>query len=235
MILTIVQARMGSKRLPGKALASLHGQPMIWRQLERLRGARCGARVVVATSCEASDDPLASWLVSQGQAVFRGAPTDLLDRFTRCALSAGPVSHVVRIKGDAPFVDSRLVDEAVRLARSTGAAYVSNREPASYPAGLEVEVVTMAALAEVAAEPRETLARVSPTAAIRARPDRYRQASFRHARDLSGFDWRVKTAADLAFARSVYAALHPADPDFGLEDVLDLVGGGIDLASYAAA
>ena len=73
MILTIVQARMGSKRLPGKALASLHGQPMIWRQLERLRGGRCPTKIVVATSCEASDDALASWLVSKGQAVFRSA------------------------------------------------------------------------------------------------------------------------------------------------------------------
>lgn len=234
MILTIVQARMGSKRLPGKALASLQGQPMIWRQLERLRGTRCGSKVIVATSCEASDDPLASWLLSQGQAVFRGAPTDLLDRFARCALSVGPVSHVVRIKGDSPFVDARLIDEGVRLAQRTGADYISNREPASYPAGLEVEVVSMSALAAVAAEPRETLARVSPTAAIRAQPDRFRQTSFTGRRDLSHLDWRVKTAADMAFARSVYAALYPADPDFGMEDVLDLVGGGIDLANYAA-
>lgn len=234
MILTIIQARMGSKRLPGKALASLHGQPMIWRQLERLRGLRCGSKIIVATSCEASDDPLASWLVSQGQAVFRGAPTDLLDRFARCALSVGSVSHVVRIKGDSPFVDPRLIDEAVRLAHATGADYVSNREPASYPAGLEVEVVSMAALTEAAAEPREALARVSPTASIRARPDRFSQASFRSRRNLSGLEWRVKTAADLAFARSVYAALYPADPGFGMEDVLDLMGGGIDLANYAA-
>jgi spore coat polysaccharide biosynthesis protein SpsF len=234
MILTIVQARMGSKRLPGKALASLHGQPLIWRQLERLRAGRCPTKVVVATSCEAADDALAAWLVSKGQTVFRGAPTDLLDRFSRCAASAGPVSHVVRIKGDQPFVDAKIVDEAIRLSLASGADYVSNREPASYPMGMEVEVITAKALREAAADPRETLARVSPTAAIRARPDRFAQAAFHCPQDHSRLDWRVKTAADLGFARSVYAALHPSDPHFGMDDVLDLVGGGVDLGRYAA-
>ena len=122
MTLAIVQARMGSKRLPGKALAPLAGQPLIWRQLERLKGARTLTRIVVATSNEPADDALAAWLVSQGQAVFRGAPSDLLDRFARCAVSAGPASHVVRIKGDAPFVDPRVIDEAVRMAKVSGAS-----------------------------------------------------------------------------------------------------------------
>jgi spore coat polysaccharide biosynthesis protein SpsF len=233
MILTIVQARMGSKRLPGKALASLHGQPMIWRQLERLRAGRCPTKIVVATSCEPSDDALASWLVSKGQAVFRGAPTDLLDRFSRCAASAGPVSHVVRIKGDAPFVDAKLVDEGVRLALASGADYVTNRD-AGFPKGLEVEIVSARALQEAAGEVREPLARVSPTATIRASAGRFSQARFTCKGDHAKLEWRVKSAADLGFARSVYAALHPADPDFGMEDVLDLIGGGVDLGRYAA-
>jgi len=236
MTLAIVQARMGSPRLPGKALAPLAGQPLIWRQLERLKAARTLTRIVVATSCETVDDPLAAWLVSRGQAVFRGAPADLLDRFARCAVSAGPAAHVVRIKGDAPFVDPRVIDEAVRMARVSGADYVSNREPASYPRGMEIEVIATPALIAAAAEPREIRARVSPTAFIRANPGRFSQASFSHHRDLSKLDWRVKTAADLAFARSIYGALHAADPAFGMADVLDLVGGRQDLArfSYAA-
>ena len=236
MTLAIVQARMGSKRLPGKALAPLGGQPMIWRQLERLKAARTLTRIVVATSCEPGDDALAAWLVSQGQAVFRGAPSDLLDRFSRCAVLAGPTGHIVRIKGDAPFVDPRIIDEAVRMAVVSGADYVSNREPASYPRGLEVEVIAAPALMAAAAEPREVKARVSPTAFIRANPGRFSQASFSNARDLSALDWRVKTSADLAFARSIYGALYAADPGFGMADVLDIVGGRQDLAklSYAA-
>jgi spore coat polysaccharide biosynthesis protein SpsF len=89
MTLAIVQARMGSPRLPGKALAPLAGQPLIWRQLERLKAARTLTRIVVATSCETADDPLAAWLVSRGQAVFRGAPAEA--RRPTCS-TASPVA-----------------------------------------------------------------------------------------------------------------------------------------------
>ncbi|MDB5458001.1 MAG: acylneuraminate cytidylyltransferase, partial [Caulobacter sp.] len=133
MILAVLQARMSSKRLPGKAMATLQGQPMILRQLERLRRARTLSKIIVATSAEPVDDGLAGFLVSRGQTVFRGSGLDLLDRIARCAEAAGPVSHVVRIKGDAPFVDPSLVDEAVRLALTSRAAYVSNRVERTYP------------------------------------------------------------------------------------------------------
>ena len=141
MILAILQARMASPRMPGKALASLAGEPMIQRQIERLRAARTLSRIVVATSVEAVDDPLAAFLVSRGQTVYRGAPVDLLGRFARCAESIGGVSHVVRIKGDAPFVDPALVDKAVRIAMDSGCDYVANRGWFGYPKGMEVEVV----------------------------------------------------------------------------------------------
>jgi spore coat polysaccharide biosynthesis protein SpsF len=234
MILAILQARMASRRLPGKALASLAGQPMILCQLERLRAARTLSRVVVATTVETADDPLAAYLVSRGQAVFRGAPVDLLSRFARCAEAAGSVSHVVRIKGDAPFVDPAIVDRAVRMAMETGADHVCNRAPAGFPRGLEVEVVRAPLLIAAAAAPRDPLARTSPTAFLREAPGRYGTETFTAPRDHSALDWRVKTHADLAFARGVYAALHAADPGFCMRDVLDLTGGRQDVARFAA-
>ncbi len=232
MIIAVVQARMSSKRLPGKAMAPLRGEPMIWRQIERLRGARCLTRTIVATSIDQSDDALAAWLVSRGQPVFRGAPTDLLDRFARCVAAAGPVSHVVRIKGDAPFVDPGLVDEAVRLALASRAAWVGVQ---GYPKGAGAEVVTTAALNAAAAIARDPLERVSPTAWIRSRPHHFAQGRVKSGRDNSRLDWRVKTAADMAFAAGVYDALHPADPAFSVGDVMDLIGGRQDLARFTVA
>jgi spore coat polysaccharide biosynthesis protein SpsF len=235
MILAILQVRMTSPRLPGKAMAPLRGEPMVWRQVERLRLARMLSKIVVATSAETSDDPLASFLVARGQTVFRGASENLSRRFMRCVEAAGPVRHVVRIKGDSPFVDPAIVDETVRLALSTDAAYVSNRVNRTYPRGLEVEVVTADALSRTTAETDEaTAAGTSPLAQIRARPDRYPQAHVLSQRDLSHLDWRVKTPADFAFARGVYDALHPADPGFSMGDVLDVLQGRQDLASWAA-
>jgi spore coat polysaccharide biosynthesis protein SpsF len=110
-------------------------------------------------------------VVSRGYAVHRGAGADILDRIARCAEAAGPVSHVVRIKGDAPFVDPAVIDDAVRLAQASGAAYTSNRVERTFPAGLEVEVITAEALRVAAAEVRDPTAMISPTAAIRERPD----------------------------------------------------------------
>jgi spore coat polysaccharide biosynthesis protein SpsF len=234
MILAVLQARMAAGRLPGKAMATLRGEPMIIRQLERLRGARRLGKIIVATSTDASDDALAGFLVSRGYAVHRGAGSDILDRIARCAEAISAVTHVVRIKGDAPFVDAGIVDEAIRLAQLNGADYTSNRTPRTFPAGLEVEVITANALRVAAADARDPMGRISPTAAIRNDPVRFPQANLRAARDWSRLDWRVKTAADLAFARSIYDALHPADPDFCMNDVLDLVENRQDLARFAA-
>jgi len=234
MILAVLQARMGSSRLPGKSMATLQGEPMIMRQLERLRGARCLSKIIVATSNEPVDDGLAGFLVSRGHTVHRGAGADILARIARCAEAISAVSHVVRLKGDAPFMDPGVIDDAVRMALASGADYTSNRVQRTFPAGLEVEVIRAGVLREAAAEERDPQARISPTAAIRNQPQRWSQAHLKAARDWSKLDWRVKTAADLAFARSVYDALHPVDPDFRMTDVLDLVGSRQDIARFAA-
>ena len=235
MFVAIVQARMASRRLPGKAMAPLAGEPMIWRQIERLRRARRLSRVMVATSDEMADDAFAGYLVSRGQGVCRGSAADLLDRFVRCAQAMEPATHVVRIKGDAPFVDPMLIDEAIRLAQLSGAAYVSNRQPRRHPAGLEVEVIAVRALVAAAAQARDPAQRVSPTAFIRSRPDLFEAAHLPPPpRDLSAREWRVKTPADLAFARGVYDALHGADPGFCMGDILDLLDTRHDLARFAA-
>ncbi len=234
MILAVLQARMGSSRLPGKSMATLRGEPMIIRQLERLRGARRLSKIIVATSADTVDDALAGFLVSRGHTVHRGAGADILARIARCAETMSAVSHIVRLKGDAPFVDPGVIDDAVRVALASGADYTSNRVFRTYPAGLEVEVIKAGALQAAAAEERDPMARISPTAAIRNQPQRWSQAHLKAARDWSRLDWRVKTAADLAFARSVYDALHPVDPEFRMNDVLDLIGSRQDIARYAA-
>lgn len=234
MFVAVLQARMSSRRLPGKVMAPLAGEPMIWRQIERLRRARRLDRVMVATSTENSDDALSGYLVSRGQSVFRGDPVDLLGRYARCAESLG-ATHVVRVKADCPFVDPMLIDEAVRTAQQSGADYVSNRQPRLLPEGMEVEVIAAEALIRAAALARDESARVSPTAFIRNHPKLFPAARMgAPKRDLSGWNWRVKTSADLAFAKAVYQALHDADPGFGLNEILDLVESRQDLARFAA-
>lgn len=235
MYVAVLQARMTSNRLPGKVMAPLAGEPMIWRQIERLRRARHVSRVVVATSTAESDDALAGYLVSRGVSVFRGEPVDLLDRFARCAEAVPGATHIVRVKGDCPFIDPQLIDQAIRLSQASGAAFVSNRQVGMYPAGMEIEVIAAPALMQAAAAVREPAARISPTAYIRNNPRRFPAARMAGPpRDLSGWNWKVKDSADLAFAKGVYDALHDADPGFGLGEVLDLLESRHDLGRYAA-
>ncbi|WP_312164657.1 cytidylyltransferase domain-containing protein [Phenylobacterium sp.] len=235
MILAVLQARMTSARLPGKAMAPLRGEPMVWRQVERIRAARTVSRLIVATSVEPVDDPLATYLLSRGQSVLRGAASNLAERFLRTVEAASAPTHLVRIKGDCPFVDPAIIDDIVRLALSTGAAYASNRVERTYPKGLEVEVASVAALnASIALADPQSAGTRSPLAQIRARPDLFAQAHHHAPRDLSRLDWRVKTPADFAFARAVYDALHAADPAFAMQDVLDITQGRQDLARWAA-
>jgi spore coat polysaccharide biosynthesis protein SpsF len=240
MYVAVLQARMTSNRLPGKVMAPLAGEPMIWRQIERLRRARHVSRVMVATSTAESDDALAGYLVSRGVCVFRGEPVDLLDRFARCAEAAPGATHIVRVKGDCPFIDPQLIDKAIAVSQATGAAYVSNRQAPGnmgglYPSGMEIEVIAADALVQAAAAVRDPAARISPTAYIRNNPEVFAAAGFgAPARDLSAWNWRVKDSADLAFAKGVYEALHAADPGFGLGEVLDLLETRHDLGRYAA-
>jgi spore coat polysaccharide biosynthesis protein SpsF len=235
MFTAVLQARMTSARTPGKVMAPLAGEPMIWRQIERLRRCRGLSRIMVATSSEASDDALAGYLVSRGVSVFRGNPVDLLDRFARCAEAIASATHIVRVKGDCPLIDPMLIDEAIRMAQMSGAAFVSNRTPQRHPQGLEVEVITTEALIAAAAPPRDATALVSPTAYIRSHPEQFPAArTTSPSRDLSGWNWRVKTPADLAFVKGVYDALHAADPAFGMGEVLDLIESRHDLARFAA-
>lgn len=234
MILAVLQARTASTRMPGKVMAPICGEPMIWRQLERIRTARSISKVVVATTVDPSDDGLAAFLLGRGCSVHRGEFKNVLGRFSACA-EAWDASHVVRLSADCPLIDPQLIDAAVGLALKTGVDYVGNLEQRTYPQGLEVEVATALALAAADREAWEQRDRSDPTLFIRERPDRFSHSCLTQARDLSAMHWNVERPEDFAFVRAAFEALRPADPGFGLNDVLELLARRPDLAQHARA
>jgi spore coat polysaccharide biosynthesis protein SpsF len=229
MILAIVQARMSSTRLPGKVMAPILGEPMIIRQLERVRRARTVGKVLVATSTDTADAPLASMLASRGHAVFRGAKNDVLARYVDAAASAGAPTHVVRLTADCPLIDPELIDEAVRLALASGAAYAGNTVRPTYPQGLEVEVVTLDALRTAALEAVETVDREQVTSFLRRDPGRFAQAHMIQPQNQSALNWRADGCTGFAFARSVFEALYPETPGFNARDIHTLLASRPDL------
>src|SRR3990172_1846796 len=112
MILAILQARVSSTRLPGKVLKPILGQPMILRQVERIKRSKKIDYLLVATSIDGTDAPLVRLCVSNDIPYFRGKLDDVLDRFYQAARPLNP-KHVVRLTGDCPLADPKLIDEVI--------------------------------------------------------------------------------------------------------------------------
>ena len=219
MILAILQARMSSTRLPGKVLAPLHGKPMMLRQIERASRALSFDKLLVATSDQADDDPVAAACAEAGIACFRGSLHDVLDRFHQAAAPYAP-SHIVRLTADCPLADWTVIDRAVEHAVSGGYAYVSNVFPPSWPHGLDLEVVTFEALETAWREAALPSEREHVLPFVHKRPERFPRGNIAFGEDLSHMRWTVDEPADLEFVRAVYDALYPGDPAFTTADVI---------------
>ncbi|MDP2215021.1 glycosyltransferase family protein [Phenylobacterium sp.] len=235
MILALLQARLSSTRLPGKVLLPLAGAPMLLRQIERVRRARRIDQIVVATSLEASDDPLVQILEAAGLPVHRGPLADVLARFVG-ALEVWPADHVVRLTGDCPLIDPEVIDATIDLHLAKGADYTHNRyDPSGYPKGQDVEVIAAAALRRTAAEDQSPEAREHVTWAVRNASDRYRIARLDPPADEGQVRWTVDTPDDYEFVRRVYEGLYPANPAFSSDDVRAYVRARPDLITFGGA
>ncbi len=234
-IVGIIQARTGSSRLPKKTLADLAGAPFLARVVERMRHCETLDALVLATTTEPSDDPLAELAASLGVAVYRGAVDDVLDRFYHAARMV-EAALIVRITADDPFKDPAVTDHAVRLwlERPAELDYVSNTLKPTYPEGLDIEVFTRQALARAWREATLPSEREHVTPYIWKHPDRFCVLNFEHERDLSHLRWTVDYPADLTFARAVYARLYRPGEVFLMEDILRLLEAEPELARLNA-
>jgi len=209
----IVQARMGSKRLPGKVLAEIAGRLAIGHTLARARAATGIDALWLACSAAAADDPLADYVSGQeGVEIFRGDEEDVLARFAAVAEQSG-ADAVVRITGDCPMIDPEVIDLAIAKFQSGGADYVSNHLIRSYPDGLDVEVFSRAALDRAHAEARDPFLRQHVTPYIHGRlKDRLPWGKFSTDQivnpiDFSHLRWTLDEPEDLAFLRRLLARL----------------------------
>ncbi len=140
-----IQARMSSSRFPGKILAELGGMPMIQFMLERVKRAKRVDQVVLVTSTDASDDPVAELMARTGIDCFRGSLDDVLGRFYH-ASRAYPADVYVRLTGDCPLIDPDVIDAVIAGHIATGSEYSCNTDPPTYADGLDVEVFAARAL-----------------------------------------------------------------------------------------
>jgi len=222
MILAVLQARVSSTRLPGKVLREILGAPMILRQINRVQRARSIGRLLLATSTDPVDDPLALLCMQNDVACFRGSLDDVLDRFYQAARPHLP-EHVVRLTGDCPLADPALIDHVVGTHVAGGFDYTSNTIPPTYPDGLDIEVIRSTCLEEAWREAELPSEREHVTPFLYGRPERYRIGAVRNAMDLSALRWTVDEPDDFVLVRTIYEALYPGNPAFTTEDILALL------------
>lgn len=181
-IIALVQARMGSTRLPNKVMKQIAGVPMIELLLSRLSRAVEVDQIVVATSVDVRNQPLVELIGKLGYACEQGSENDVLDRYVKAA-RAHQADIVVRITGDCPLVDPELVDECIRRFKESDSDYLCNNYPPTYPDGLDIEIFTFKALEKASKEARNIFDREHVTPYLRE-SGLFKTSVIQHSSDL---------------------------------------------------
>ena len=220
-IVAIIQARMGSSRLPGKVLLDLEGETVLARVVRRLQRSRRISRIVVATTTAPGDEAITSECENLQVSCFRGSEQDVLDRYYQAA-QANAADAVVRVTSDCPLIDPDLVDETVEVFRDQHADYASNASPRTYPRGLDTEVFTFDALDRAWREACEPHQREHVTPYFYEHPQIFKLASLSGAADYSRYRWTLDTREDMELLRAIYSSFDGRD-DFSWQEVLRLM------------
>ena len=216
----VVQARLGSLRLPRKVLKNIGIQTSIERQMERLSFASTLDSIVLATTQLEQDDELANLAQSKGWNLFRGAADDVLTRYVDASLEH-KADLVVRITGDCPLIDPGLVDEVVKMAEVGLEGYFSNVEPPTYPNGLDVEVFPISSLIWASSNSHAAKDREHVTTQLR-KSTQIKRKNLEYSEDLSAERWTLDTQADLEVITNIFRELSWRN-DFTWLEVLDLL------------
>ncbi len=219
-IVAIVQARMGSSRLPGKVLTEIAGVPMLARIIQRISATPDIDKIVVATTIAEEDDTLADWITEQGVAFcFRGSENDVLDRFYQCA-KLHNADLIVRVTADDPLKDPTIIQKAIDFFLfDPSLDYCSNTIKPTYPEGLDIEVFKYAAIERAWRDALLPSEREHVTPYIWKNINLFNILNFEYKRNLSSWRWTVDKPDDLKFINKI---LHhfKDDPLVNFEDVI---------------
>lgn len=218
----IIQARMGSTRLPGKVLMDIGGRPMIALVVARALRIPGVDEVIVAVPDGPSDAPLREAVRRLPCGLFAGSETDVLGRYRDAALRAA-ADHVLRITSDCPLLDPGVAGRVLSALRESGADFATNNAPPTFPHGLDVEAFSFRALDAAARESKDPFEREHVGPFVRTRPERFKAAHVTHSEDLHAYRWTVDEAADLDFVRAVVARLGPRADAAGFEEIVELL------------
>ena len=223
----IIQARLGSTRLPGKTVMPLAGEPLLKRMIERVTAAKTPFEIVVATTTLSEDDELVNLCDNIGVRCFRGHPTDLLDRHYQAALQL-QADVVAKIPSDCPLIDPEIIDRVFVFYNKHNSEFdfVSNLHPPSYPDGNDVEIMSFSVLEQAWREAAKEHEREHTTPFIWDNPERFRigNVAWETGLDYSmTMRWTIDYPEDYEFIKRVYDELWSPERIFSIQEILDLI------------
>ncbi|MEC7535818.1 MAG: NTP transferase domain-containing protein [Pseudomonadota bacterium] len=220
-ILSIIQARMGSSRVPGKAMVELTGKPLIWHMIDRLRRVSGVDQIVLATTGDPRNLPMIEFCEGEGLGVFAHPAEDDLAGRVAGAIAGRTGDIILKVGGDCPLIDPAVLQLMTDRALAEGDAdFISNRLEWSYPLGLSADVMSRRSIewsdANLTnAEDREFFATY-----VRDHPEQFKVLAIKNDVDLSHHGWTVDEPEDLVFVRRIFDALYREGECFGMSDVL---------------
>lgn len=233
-VVCIIQARMGSTRLPGKVLLPLEGKAVILHDIDRVLAAKTIDAVVIATTTKSDDQKIVDTVAGYNPrvSVFRGSEEDVLDRYYKAAKEV-QADVVIRITSDCPLIDPIIIDEVVTaFLRTPSIDYVANvLGEYTFPNGMDVEVVAFSILEQLWKKTTDPFDREHVTVYIKKYPEQFITKNIKHAIDYSFHRWTLDEEKDFQLISYIYKKLYAKNPLFTMEDILKLFDENPELIS----
>ncbi|WBW96223.1 glycosyltransferase family protein [Oceanirhabdus sp. W0125-5] len=224
-VVCIIQARMGSSRLPGKVLKKIVDKSVLEHDIYRLRKAKNIDEIVIATTIENRDNAIVEEAKNLGVRYYRGSELDVLERYYYAAKET-QAHIVVRVTSDCPCIDPILIDEIINKFKieflEGNLDYINNTLELSFPRGYDVEVFSFKVLEIAYNNAKEKFEREHVTPYIYCNKDKFKVQVYKSDVDYSNIRVTLDTEEDLNVITKVYEKLYKENKCFGLQDVINL-------------
>jgi spore coat polysaccharide biosynthesis protein SpsF len=225
-IAVIIQARMGSNRLPGKVMKMIKGKTIIEHIIDRVKCCSMVDDIIIATTTNIQDDLIVEETIRLGQKIFRGSEQDVLSRYYNAATKYQS-DIILRITSDCPLIDPILIDQMIikyiDLNKTKTIDYLSNKIKPTYPRGLDVEIFSYKTLEKTFIEAIKDYEREHVTPYIYLNPEKFNMYSYENNMDFSYLRWTLDTKEDFELIKIIYDELYISDKIFEFKEVLKLV------------
>jgi spore coat polysaccharide biosynthesis protein SpsF len=218
-VIAIIQARMGSTRLPGKILKEVLGKPLLKYQIERIKKVKSIDQIVVATTNKEEDNQIVEFCIEQSLPYYRGSEEDVLERYFQTALQFN-ADIIVRLTSDCPIIDPNIIENVINYYMQNEFDYVSNTLKRTFPRGMDTEVFSFKVLKKAFIKADEPHFREHVTPYLYLNPNIFKLGSIESDFNNSQYRLTVDTTEDFNLIQKIIKELYPDNGEFSLEEVI---------------